>query len=78
METSAPETQEEVDFLEFQWKPEGLLQWITVQGWFQTVARAEDVAMLAGLLGPGPAVVASDNSSAVTFLCKGSLAELRA
>ena len=56
------------DFREFQWKPEVLLQWMSVQGRFQTAARAEDVAFLAGLLGPMPTVIALDNASAVTFV----------
>ena len=63
-----PRTQHEEDFLEFRWEPEGLLQWAVVQGRWQTSARAEDMAALAGLLGPGPVALASDNSSTVGFL----------
>ena len=38
------------------------------KGRFQTAATAEDVAMLAGLLGLGPVMVASDNDSTVAFV----------
>jgi hypothetical protein len=63
-----PRTQHEEDFLEFRWEPEGLLQWAVAQGRWQTSARAEDLAALAGLLDPGPVALASDNSSTVGFL----------
>ena len=43
-----PRTQHEEDFLEFRWELDGLLQWVVAQGRWQTSARAEDLAALAG------------------------------
>jgi hypothetical protein len=71
----SPRTQHEEDFLEFRWRPDGLLQWAVVQGRWQTAARAEDMAVLAGLLGPEPAGLASDNAASVTFLQRMSRGE---
>ena len=68
--SSGPRTSLEEDFLEYRWDPGGLLQWAVVQGRWQTVARAEDMAALAGLLGPEPAAMASDSASTVGFLQK--------
>ena len=39
---TAPHSQDEEAFMEFQWRPYGLLQWAVVQGRYQTAARAED------------------------------------
>ena len=47
-----PRTEDDVDYMNIQWRPEGLLQWSIAQGWTQTAARAEDLAMLAALFGP--------------------------
>ena len=63
-----PRTQDEQDFLDHEWREEGLRVLAPVQGPVQTVARAEDLALWAAICSDGAEGVASDSASRVASL----------
>ena len=58
---------EDEAYLEYHWKPDGLLQWPIVQGGTQNATKAEDLAMLAAAFRPVQATAGSDCASTVSF-----------
>ena len=63
-----PLTQAEHDFAFHEWQADGLLQWAPLAGRFQTVARAEDAAVLIAVTREAPATCAVDNAGTLGHL----------